>query len=478
MIGATTMLTRVSRIVVICMSLFVTVVCHGTPLIVGGELVCNYHQAWREFVLPSCGPYERYQVSRNGLRLPDHERAILSWLQEPANSPTYVSPLLVAPNRKSRDANETRVEALCVLFQEAFDPPLITPYPQKCRDGFFDKLGELSELRHLELFSYAIDVTTFEGIRKLAQLRYLGMPINSTDDHLKSIVSLDDLVFLNASGTEIEGPGLSFLGRLPKLTTLDLRRTRVQTEALSYIGTCESLSALLLSDTNLTDEHVGDFPFLATLKCITLHRTSVTNEGFESILRQAPNLEYVSIYDTEIDESQAKRSSLQKGKSELALDVQRPQELRVFLNDHLYYQAYMGNRESQVKLSRRYRAAVRATYGRSFAKLERERQIIHRWIGPADAVELLAWNIVLSEQQYEALEMIDNTNLREHEIREQETRMLERLLDVEQVHEAQRKARVFQKMMRRGTREPELPRSRAPQLYQYGFEMANRRVIP
>ena|GEM_PF-3147558 len=406
----------------------------------GAELDCNHAaegRQWREFVVPETGLYERCIGNADKLSyLPPSEVRALRYLEEPARSPVYAYPLLLGLSRQNGPEITRRVEALCVVFQDALGPPLITPYPATADVNLFDYLAELTELRHLELYSYVIDAEVFSGISKLAGLEYLGLPINCSDGHLKHLRGLTRLKFLNASDTKILGAGLGALGELPELRILDLRRNRFGAGGLGEFHSWPRLETLLLSDTNVRDEDLKTLAGLDSLEYLTLHRTAVTDEAL-TVLGKMSRLKYVSLYQTAV--TAAGLHALSQTHRALAVDLDKPLALEAFLKERRYVHAWTGDKWAQCLVAS---------------------DSVH------DPVEALKWYLILAGRESEKAKLQlskDSVN--------RAIERLKRQLSSRQIAEAKKRAAAYLYLHDRTTFNIQLERREGLPLYQYGFDI-------
>jgi hypothetical protein len=446
-----------------------------------GELEYEYHLDWREFVLPEMGLYEGFlYCDPNEIStLPKEEIETLKYLVKPAQSPAYGFPLWLSLSAEKSNQGVRHVSALCVIFQDGLDPPVITTYPSLAGEAdkdFFDNLAKLSWLRHLELYGYVIDEKKFSEIYKLPKLEYLGLPINCSDGYLKYITPLSELKFVNLSRTEIRGENLDVLGELPQLRILDLRRNMLDAGAIAKLKHCRSLETLLLSETNLRDDDLNDLTVLNTLKYITLHRTSITDHGLE-FLTQIKNLKYVSLFDTSTTESGIK--GLKQSHPGLTIDLERPQHLDTFLIDRLYILAYCGDLDAQIDLVERYRrgrdAFERYSTGGKYEKY------VSKWateqetqgsVVAYDPIEFLTLNLILLARKDEKTwRRIDQDDIN------QDIKKIESKLNPLQIAEARRRARCYFYMYKKSNFKFEIEKKEGLPLYQYGF-VFGKLVVP
>jgi Leucine-rich repeat (LRR) protein len=255
----------------------------------------------RYLVVPEGGfySYDRNRVSNweKVQNLSSQESQALSQCEYPYG---YA---IIQLSKPSADDSVRYVESLAMNVK---DMPVVSAYIHPEFHGhltprFFDDIGGLTHLKNLELYDMKIgnNHAAFRSIGTFDNLEYLGLPFNTQDGHVKWIRGLSNLTFLNASGTQIEGPGLADIIGLPQLTMLDLRSTNLKEGSLSYLSKCRVLQTLMLSETPIRDADVVNLVRIPQLANLTLHKTAITDEALTS-LRQIKHLKSISLYDTAI----------------------------------------------------------------------------------------------------------------------------------------------------------------------------------
>jgi hypothetical protein len=114
-----------------------------------------------------------------------------------------------------------------------------------------------------------------------------------TDDALKPLGSLENLVWLNLQGTAITDDGLQHLSGLTKLTKLHLEKTGIGDAGLVHLTSLENLEYLNLYGTKVTDAGLAHLNGLKNLQKLYLWQSGVTEEGAASLRQSLPDTEIV-----------------------------------------------------------------------------------------------------------------------------------------------------------------------------------------
>ncbi len=97
-------------------------------------------------------------------------------------------------------------------------------------------LGLKAQLVWLQLPNCGVEDRHLEVIGQLTELRKLNLNKNSiTDEGIKSLSNLTQLEYLNLYGNEIGDPSMDVIKTLPNLTKLYLRETRVSVKAIEAL---------------------------------------------------------------------------------------------------------------------------------------------------------------------------------------------------------------------------------------------------
>ena len=111
-----------------------------------------------------------------------------------------------------------------------------------------------------------------------------------TDDGLKLLPALGQVVSLNLRDTRITGAGLVNLKKLKGLRRLHLERTRVDDAGIAHLASLTQLQYLNLYGTGIGDKGLTHLEGLKNLKQIYLWQTKVTAAGAKRLLKALPDL--------------------------------------------------------------------------------------------------------------------------------------------------------------------------------------------
>jgi len=412
----------------------------------------------REVVLPEGGLFN--QIGNIGDMIAkiipsEYEHLIFLDHHIPGAGPGLTPPLLVQISEEKGTDGMHHVESICVLIQDRRADGYMDPAPalSKGSPGHgspmdLNSLINFPHLKHLELYAFNIDETVvFSEVSNLKELEYLGLPVNTDDEHLKHISGLKKLKFVNASATRVNGQGLSILSKLPQLKTLDLRHTHVSVKALAALTNSMTLETLLLSDTPLYDICLKSIGKIPNLQYLTLNHTRITDVGLQS-LHQAVNLKYLSLYDTSTTERG--RSKLVQQIPGLKIDIHSPLHAEDFFFAKQCVLAHLENKMAQNEVANYY------------ARFYDNKLHVRR-----DLVESLKWRYIIRENPHGKGIKI-NVDKIEYEIQE-----VEKELSPQEIEEAKRRARVYQTLFKQNEINFELKREKGIPTYQYGFHWMN-----
>jgi len=138
-------------------------------------------------------------------------------------------------------------------------------------------LGEVSDehLRHLV------------GLKNILSLKLNHKPI--TDAGLQHLAGLTSLRVLELRGLPITSVGIKHLAGLPHLLELDLWRTQVDDDALDVLSRLPELKVLKLTDCPVTDRGLEKLASLTKFHTLDLSGTQVKGPGL-IVLKQFPEL--------------------------------------------------------------------------------------------------------------------------------------------------------------------------------------------
>lgn len=385
---------------------------------------------WREFVVPEGGLYRVYHSCTD---IDPCDQEVLDWILSVHCVGVDYGEEFVQLSKQDILTRTARVQAICIAAEQSARC-MRADLPFEFQPAFFQRLAKLPELYHLELYQFAMNSEVFREISKLAQLQYIGLPHDTSDQHLELIAELDHLEFVNLSACRIGGKSLGILGRLPRLRILDLRRNTLDSGVLVAINSCSALETLLLSDTNIKDEDIEPLTTLENLKYVTLHNTSVTDKGLD-YLAQKNGLKYVSLNNTST--TKEGRDRLTRRHPDLTLDVTFRRPLKEFIRERHDVHAWLGDKYSQY---------WKATHPDD------------------DFVESLKWCLVLADRKSEKpVNPITDEALNGY-IERYKAR-----LNGAQIAEAEARARAYLYLLTRSKFNIQLERKEGLPLYQYAF---------
>ena len=114
-----------------------------------------------------------------------------------------------------------------------------------------------------------------------------------TDEALKHVPDVSNVVWLNLRGTKITDAGLVHLKELDTLTRLHLERTGIGDAALPHLAGLGNLEYLNLYGTQVTDAGLAHLQGLKKLKKLYLWQTKVTPDGAKKLQASLSELEIV-----------------------------------------------------------------------------------------------------------------------------------------------------------------------------------------
>lgn len=111
-----------------------------------------------------------------------------------------------------------------------------------------------------------------------------------SDEGLKTLKGLGDVMSLNLRDTKITSSGLAHLKGLSSLRRLHLERTEVADSGLQHLSGLKELEYLNLYQTQVSDKGLEHLTGLKKLKKIYLWKTKVSDIGFEKLQNALPQL--------------------------------------------------------------------------------------------------------------------------------------------------------------------------------------------
>jgi len=114
-----------------------------------------------------------------------------------------------------------------------------------------------------------------------------------TDEGLKHVAALKNVVVLNLRDTQITSAGLMHLKDLRKLRRLHLERTQVDDVGIGNLAGLSDLEYLNLYGTKITDKALNQLTGLKNLKQLYVWQTGVTEEGADKLRKALPGVKVV-----------------------------------------------------------------------------------------------------------------------------------------------------------------------------------------
>ncbi len=146
-----------------------------------------------------------------------------------------------------------------------------------------------------------------QHLRDLPLVEYLSffaLPI--TDDTLRHVQGLDNLLILDLRATRVTDEGLAYLRGLDRLTVLYLGGTGVTDDGLAHLAEISSLVELHLNATHVTDRGLAHLADLTNLTHVYLNGTKITDEGLQPLARLT-RLRRLALDDTPVTQAGAQR---------------------------------------------------------------------------------------------------------------------------------------------------------------------------
>ncbi len=160
-----------------------------------------------------------------------------------------------------------------------------------------------------------------------------------TDETLKPLVDMKDLVHLNLRGTDVTDAGMATVGKLTSLIRLHLERTKITDAGLAQLKGLTNLEYLNVYDTAVTDTGLAQLDGLKKLKKLYVTGTKVSQMGINKIKGSVKGLEVTPDYELEarrahleyrrsVDDAKAAVAETQKAAEELTKKIATPRRLR------------------------------------------------------------------------------------------------------------------------------------------------------
>lgn len=139
------------------------------------------------------------------------------------------------------------------------------------------------------------NVSRIAATTNFIDISRIGMPKEISDKELESLQNvMEQIAWLDLSGTDIKGEMLRYIEDFPHVTRLKLQNTDINDEGLKYIANYENLTYLNLYNTEVTDAGLEHLKDLKKLKNLYLWQTSVSEEGRNNLSQALPELQIVA----------------------------------------------------------------------------------------------------------------------------------------------------------------------------------------
>ena len=113
-----------------------------------------------------------------------------------------------------------------------------------------------------------------------------------SDEHLKDLGGLGEVIWLNLANTKITNDGLKHLKGLP-LKKLHLEKTGIGDEGLKHVKGFKDLEYLNLYATKVSDAGLKHLVGLKNLKKLYVWQSKVTEDGMKTLNKTLPDLEII-----------------------------------------------------------------------------------------------------------------------------------------------------------------------------------------
>lgn len=163
-------------------------------------------------------------------------------------------------------------------------------------------LQKISSLGVLGLHDFELSVEQIPSPASWKSLYILQLTgSNLTDQDLKIISLIPNLIFLNISNNRIKGSGLRHLSKLKKLSTLCINHSEIQVNALNQLVALKALGSLCMQGKSINDVHVQQIANVKPLKELLLIDTQVTDQGLVPLIN-LKNLTDLDLSNTQISD--------------------------------------------------------------------------------------------------------------------------------------------------------------------------------
>jgi hypothetical protein len=176
---------------------------------------------------------------------------------------------------------------------------------QRCRfqPEAFMHLGDIATLRELRFQRCeSLDDTALDGLGRLTNLSWLGIPGASISDEGMMKLAALDLSALNISDTPISDAGLLPLQKMTKVRNLELRRTNVTNYGMTILRRFPRMEHLALAGTKVSNSGLGELQGMQELKYLELQETQVGDKGL-AYLKSLASLAELTLAGTPITDA-------------------------------------------------------------------------------------------------------------------------------------------------------------------------------
>ena len=139
------------------------------------------------------------------------------------------------------------------------------------------------------LTAQQVSDVTLSYVAEMPALRWLSLKSTGvTDDGLRHLKGLHNLIDLSLDNTRVTDAGLRNLEGLTQLAALSLNKTQVTDAGMRHLHGLTKLVVLSLNDTKLTDAGLDQLTGLPQLVFLSLENTGVTEEGVNGLEKALP----------------------------------------------------------------------------------------------------------------------------------------------------------------------------------------------
>ena len=126
---------------------------------------------------------------------------------------------------------------------------------------------------------------------------------NESLDHFRNLGAfVVDRLMIHSPGLPVTNSDVAFLVALPELEQLVLTETKITNECMHVIGRLSRLSLLDISDTSISDDGASQLATLVELETLGIYGTQITDSTVEIIARM-PKLKMLNISFTAITDA-------------------------------------------------------------------------------------------------------------------------------------------------------------------------------